>query len=166
MPDQKDLLAHSNQINRKLQAEAMPERKTDAPVLAVPPAAKDLKMTDDNEDPFNGNMNNRRVAERIANTPGKRKQFLNNSMPTHIGDPNKAAADVAKSQKVNPVKPEDDPDKMPPLTLPSIAQHPAPDSGQTAAQALESVKAKGGATATNKPPAPASGAAPAWKPNA
>jgi hypothetical protein len=51
-------------------------------------------------DPFGGNRNNRKVAARIA-SEGKRR-FLNNSTPTHTGDPAKAAADLKLSLQLNP----------------------------------------------------------------
>lgn len=54
----------------------------------------------EDEDPFGGNANNRRVAARIAKM--SKRKFLNNSEPTHVGDPEKAARDVARSLEVNP----------------------------------------------------------------
>lgn len=54
----------------------------------------------EDEDPFNGNQNNRRVAARIAKM--SKRKYLNNSEPTHIGDPEKAARDVARSLELNP----------------------------------------------------------------
>lgn len=60
----------------------------------------ELDLTDEDEDPFGGNTNNRRVAERIAAT--STRIYSNTAKPIHMGDPTKARADIAKSKRVNP----------------------------------------------------------------
>lgn len=153
-PTTEELLAHSNKVNRNIVARDMPEPTGVS--LPDPDPAKAV-LDDPDADPFAGNLNNRRVAERIAK--GKTRKYLSNSMPTHLGDPNKAAADVAKSKAVNPTPPDVDGENLPPIPL--VAQVPVPEAGESAGEALN---AKTG----NKPPkkAPGNAEPKAWKPNA
>lgn len=133
-----------------------------APLAVVPPASE-LKMDDDG-DPFNGNLNNRRVAERIA-SERKYKQYLNNSEPTHTGDPKKALDDIARSKALVPdplVKTDDDP--MPPIALPSLPTPGSPAAVKAAADKKTTKVTTLGPPAT---PAPAASTPPpTWKPNA
>lgn len=81
-------------IGRAIQQAAHQEVTMPAPSKEAP---LDLYVE---EDPFGGNLNNRRVAARIARAA--KRQFLNNSTPTHVGDPVKAAKDVELSLRLNP----------------------------------------------------------------
>lgn len=56
-----------------------------------PTAIEDLQLDEPDSDPFNGNLNNRRVAARIAR-----------GIEVSAGDPKKAKADVEQSLRVNP----------------------------------------------------------------
>lgn len=106
-----------------------------------------LTITDENEDPFSGNINNRKVAERIA-TSGRRV-YTNAARPAHQGDPIKAAADIAKSKLLNPDPVVDNSDDEPEtITVKPTAGSPA------AVKKVESTAA------------PATNAPPVWKPNA
>lgn len=67
-----------------------------APVLPV----HKLSLDNEDDDPFNGNVNNRKVAERIA--AQNRTLYTNAHKIIHTGDPGKAARDVAKSKESNP----------------------------------------------------------------
>src|SRR4051812_7194661 len=94
--------------------------------------AGELKFDMEDDDPFNGNRNNRRVAARIA-SEHRTVHYLNNSMPTHIGDPRKAEADVRRSLEVNP-----DPvvlDDDAPVSLPPVALTPGSPAAKKAAEA-------------------------------
>jgi hypothetical protein len=125
------------QINKAIQ---------DAGVITVLPGvpSHELTLVDADEDPFLGNRNNRRVAARIA-VAFKSKKFLNQSNPTHVGDPEKAAADVERSLQLNP-----DPQIADPEMLPALPALP-PSVGSPASK-----------KAAQKP----AGAPAAWKPNA
>lgn len=151
-PKHQDLLANATEINRKIDGSKMP--KDTGRELPTPPPADQLVHVDPNEDPFGGNQNNKRVAERIAKE--KVRKYFNNSHPAHLGDPAKAAKDVAQSNRVNPTTDED----TKPVALPTVAQLPAPAEGQTAAEALAE-KTEGKGKGKGKP---AAGAAPAWTP--
>lgn len=158
-PNHGDLLAASNQVNARIAASENSPRP-DVKV-ATPPKVQDLKLVDEDVDPFNGNLNNRRVAERIAQTPGGVKQFLNNSLPSHIGDPTKAAADVAKSKSIIP-----DPHGAPGEVL---AQAPTKEEMAKTDAAVRNRQRRGPATPVNEPPSIGAGAAggaasPEWKP--
>lgn len=157
-PTQGELLEAANRINRKIAVQRNPKMADSTVELAAPPHPSELKITNDDEDPFNGNMNNRRVAERIANS--KERKYLNNSQPIHTGDPNKAAADVAKSKAVNPDVPEAKPGTKSTLpSLPTVAQSPDPGPDKSAADALAEQTAKAAGKPAGKPAAE-------WKPNA
>lgn len=155
-----DMLKASNQINANLAAQ---EVKPNPGAKAVKPAPiQELKLVDENEDPFKGNLNNRRVAERIAELPGGVKQYLNNSLPTHIGDPNKAAADVAKSMAITPPTPHDE----------HLAQAPTEDELKQAAKtnaknrkaAAEAAASASVAGTAEEPASIGTGSSPTWKP--
>lgn len=154
MPTQNDLLNVAKvhdatiysryiKINKAIQSAGVIETLPGTPT-------HELSLVDADEDPFMGNRNNRRVASRIA-VAFKSKKFLNSSQPTHIGDPEKAAADVERSLELNPDPQVANPEVLPPL--PSLA----PSKGSPA----EKKAAKKAATDV----APA-GAPPTWKPNA
>jgi hypothetical protein len=142
-PNHGDMLADSTRINRKIAGEKMPAVGVGR-TLPEPPSASEISHEDPNADPFGGNMNNKRVAERIAGETQRR--YANNSHPFHMGDPRKAAADVARSNAVNPT---DDEKKT--VVLPTVAQSPDPGADMTAEQALAAKQAgkkpaKAGAT--------------------
>lgn len=118
------------------------------------PVAELVLTTEEEDDPFQGNLNNRRVAERIAGTLTHRK-YLNNSEPTHVGDPQKALADIERSKRINP----DPPQPMKDEEMPAIVLPPSP--GSPAA-----VKAAQEAAGTAAAPAETKPAAAVWKPNA
>lgn len=113
--------------------------------------ASELKFDMDDDDPFNGNRNNRRVAARIA-ADHRTIHYLNNSMPTHIGDPKKAEADVAKSLAVDPDPVVLGDDAV--VELPHIALTPGSPAAKKAAEAA----AKGDDKPVTAPPV--------WKANA
>lgn len=134
-----DLTASSEKIATHAAALAVVKAGTTKPTPGLHPS--ELTLIDEDEDPFNGNANNRRVAERIA-AQGNRV-YANNSRPIHTGDPAKARADIAKSKRLNPdVVPDADFEESVP------ARKPTP--GSPAA-----LKAENGA---------ATAAPPVWKP--
>lgn len=169
-PTTKELLEASKQHNNTLSLNAEQLKKAIAGALttSVDPAIpgvhpSQLALTDPDEDPFNGNLNNRRVAERIA-AQGNRV-YTNASRPLHTGDPNKAAADIAKSKRINPdviVESEEEPV---PVKLP-----PTPGSPAAIKAAEEAAKkAKAPVVAANAGPGgarPVAATPPTWKPNA
>lgn len=120
-------------------------REVQASVVPIPHPSE-YSLIDQDEDPFGGNVNNRNVAERIAKL--KTRLYTNASRPIHTGDPAKAAADIAKSRKLNPDVPVDNSD----------AEEPAvtvkPSEGSPAAS-----KATGGVSKAAPQPT-------TWKPNA
>jgi hypothetical protein len=95
MPQLMDLLKHSLFLENK---------KVDPKAAAPAPIKPGLFDIDD--DPFNGNLNNRRVAQRIAD--GDKNQVPSTANGPVVGNPVKAAADVAKSQVVTPEPPKED----------------------------------------------------------
>jgi GDP-D-mannose dehydratase len=110
---------------------------------------EELDLSSQVEDPFGGNTNNRKVAERISKLD--RRMFTHNNRPIHMGDPSKAKADVALSKQLNPevVIEEEDPEVVKPTIIPSPG---SPAALKRAAPAVEPDKS------TLAPPA--------WKPNA
>ena len=104
MPEIKDLLkaaqefdagqaAHTVKIGKALLAVPM------QPAATIPPV-HELSLIAEDEDPFAGNLNNRRVAERVASQ--NRTIYTNVHKIVHTGDPGKAARDVELSKKLNP----------------------------------------------------------------
>ncbi len=123
----------------------------EAGVIAVTSAVPvhELKLHDEDADPFNGNVNNRRVAARIARDMPRKS--ANHSEHFIIGNPDKAAQDVARSLAVNPdpVIPSGD-------VLPDIQLAPTPGSPAAQRKAKDKQKPK------NASPA----APPTWTQNA
>src|ERR1035437_7530643 len=129
MPSQKELLNVAQGHDAVVLGRYVTINKAiqQAGVIEVLPGipSNELTLVDADEDPFLGNRNNRRVAARIA-VAFKSKKFLNESHPTHVGDPEKAAADVEKSLALNPDPLEASPDVLPELpALPPKAGSPA-----------------------------------------
>lgn len=163
-PEIRDLLNVANLHDAATVANQVKLAKVIAAGAIVPtiaPPVSELKLLEEDEDPFNGNINNRNVAKRIARMSGRK--FLNTTQPTHIGDPNKAAADVAKSEKVNPDPTVEDEDDDEPVN----AKPPSPNSpaakkaaAEAAAKATAAASGQAGnATDTSAKP-------PEWKANA
>lgn len=129
---------------------------------AIPPA-HELELNEtETKDPFGGNQNNLRVAERVAS---EQKQWFNAHPVPHKGDPVKAAHDVALSRSLNPAgmtdieKEEAD-----------NAEKRKPMLGTPRADRLSSASepaTTGTTVTTTAPTAPAFVApgAPGWKPN-
>lgn len=129
-----------------------------------------LVLIDENEDPFGGNINNRRVAERIMRQRGK--NYGNTHIPTHTGDPSKAARDVAKSKEINP-DPLGNSDEEATVEAKRETRLPAPGSPAANRQAAEAAEdnpkvAKPGATtvAQTAAAAPVTATPAAWTPPA
>lgn len=164
-----NMLRNHNKVNANdmSNTEEVVRRQLEPSLPGLP--ANELKLDFEDEDPFGGNINNRRVAERIANEKGR--VYLNHSAPSHLGDPSKARADIAKSKALNPDPVATDPDRLPPVVIPPMA----PTAGSPAAKQAEEL-AKGNkqdGPQTVEVPAPGTQAAgtpngppPAWKPNA
>lgn len=89
-----NIFGRNVKINKAIQAAG--QQEVTMPAESQPMVT--IIMPDD--DPFQGNLNNRRVAARIARAT--HRKFLNNSEPTHVGDPEKARKDVEQSLRVNP----------------------------------------------------------------
>lgn len=162
-PTQVELMANANRI-ASLETAAQVKKNQAAAASAgtvtpqPPTPLKDLVLIHPDEDPFNGNENNRNVARRIAKA-GKRI-FMNTAQPTHMGDPNKAAEDVAKSDKVNPplgAEEAHEPIKVVPPAPGSPAAKKLAAEAEAASKAAATGAATGGATGV-KPPE--------WKANA
>ena len=153
-----DLLKVANEHDLARQANEVKMNRASGVVAPTPGLpVEQLHLIEEDADPFNGNLNNRRVAMRIAGL--KRRTFLNDSQPTHIGDPNKAASDVKKSLSVLP-EPEggEAEGSAKPAALPASFLRP-PTAGSPAAKAVTGKEPAKAASSTQAPP-------PAWKPNA
>lgn len=94
----------------------------------------ELTLMLEDEDPFNGNLNNRRVAARIARD-GERIS-ANHSHPVVMGNAEKARADVEKSLAVFPDPAIPNPDEE------LAADAPAPTPGSPAAKKAAKAAAK------------------------
>lgn len=108
---QKDLLANAQRVDAGEFARGIKITKAmhAAARESTPPAAfhpVHLLQLEDQDDPFKGNLNNRRVAARIA---AKRE--------VTSGDPVKAAADVKKSLAILPDAVVPTGDDLPPIVL-------------------------------------------------
>lgn len=158
MADLQELLAVSRLHNaaistsqiEKTVAAITAASKIVAPALPGAPISE-LNLVNENEDPFGGNINNRKVAKRISEQ--SRRMYTNHSLPIHTGDPVKAAEDIARSERLNPeviAEPEEDVEK------PAKQRKPTPGSPAALKAAV--------------PVAPVAAvpsvAPPAWKPNA
>lgn len=119
-PTQMELLKAAQTVDNTIHAHRVKVNKAilDAGSLpaATPVPVSELQLVHEDDDPFNGNINNRKVAERVAAT--NRRIWMNNSEPTHMGDPAKAKADIERSKRINPdpVKASDN-DPLPPIDL-------------------------------------------------
>lgn len=164
-----EMLAASKEVDDREaahQAEVSEAVKGVGTLPAVKPhPVEELALEDEDADPFGGNHNNRRVAARIAREYRERK-YLNSSTPTHVGDPEKAAADVAQSLRVtgqdlhygsasdNPVEPE--------VQQPSLNMPKANADSPAAKKAAADKKA----AASNGTKTEGDGQPPTWRPNA
>lgn len=166
MPTLQQMLEMSRNID--VQIGSVQQRKTMAAVEALSktnfgpglPGAmpNEIAIADSDEDPFGGNVNNRKVAERIAGQT--KRKYTNIAHPIHTGDPDKARKDIARSKSLLPDPAEEKDEDVAPAKLPT------PTAGSPAA--------KRAAEAAAKPPvieplaaAPATSTAPpTWKPNA
>lgn len=162
-PTQKELLNEAKRFDTQSQlkmtdlAEKVVQLSAqyDTPFNTTP--IEELQLTDPSADPFNGNLNNRRVAARIARR-----------IEVTTGDPIKAAEDVKKSLEVNPETAVKTGDELPELKLVS-SRTPTPGS-----PAAAKAEAQGKGSKTKEPAAPVAAtgtegkpaAAPQWKPNA
>lgn len=131
------------------------DNPTATPEPEAPIPATELDLEDHDADPFGGNINNRRVAERVA--AQKSPEFLNFAIPTHGGDPNKAREDIQKSKAINPdpVIPAGDGDEMLPVSVPT-----GPTPGSPAAEAANAPSAPLPPAPPDAPPMPAGMVAP------
>lgn len=127
--------------------------------VTVGVATKDLNLTIDldQHDPFGGNLNNRRVAARIAQMSSRSTPRGDTS--THTGDPEKAARDVEQSLKVLPDPKIPSGDELPPINL-TPAKTPTPGSPAASKGKKTAQPAATDDQANDK------GMPPAWKPNA
>lgn len=165
-PTTQDMLKHANEVNATLASNTTEEVVKRVQGKSTLPAPEDLtveSLNDPTEDPFGSNVNNRRVAKRIAAEKGR--VYLNHSMPTHLGDPEKARKDIAKSEKLNPSIESPDPDAMPPINF-SAKPTPGSPADKKAQEAAKGAKQDGPQT-TEQPAAgtqaPATGAVtPPW----
>lgn len=149
-----DLTLMANQVNQNLATQSGLVKPTE------PVPVEDLVLNLEDEDPFNGNVNNRNVAKRISRQGGR--TFFNHPITNHTGDPNKAAEDVAKSLAINPDKVDLDEDDVK-TEIPPMAPTPgSPAAKQAEAVAKAAKAASGGAPAAT----PKSLEPPTWKPNA
>lgn len=156
--EHKDLLDVSRTIDAQLgnvqtqkvkaAVEAIAKQNFGPSLPGVNPA--DLNLEDTDEDPFNGNVNNRKVAERIA--AQRSRKYVNLAKPIHTGDPDKARKDIARSKAINP-DPEKEDVKAELLTLTLV-----PSAGSPAAIKAAKPTVKEAPAVPNGPPA--------WKPNA
>jgi hypothetical protein len=158
------MLKASQEVDDKINAHAVQQNKALADVGTLeavkPHPIEELVLEDADADPFGGNHNNRRVADRISREYKERK-FLNSSAPTHTGDPEKAAADVAQSlrvtgQDINYGRTGDAPE----VELPRQLNLPKPSQDSPAAKKAAAEKATEVKSANAQP------AVPSWKPNA
>jgi hypothetical protein len=148
-----DLLRVANEHDAQLQSRsfkitnAMKHAGEQVATPGVP--VHELKMDIEDEDPFNGNLNNRRVAARIARQGHILTANHENTVnPYQIGDAKKAHEDVQKSLAVNP-------DPQVPSGDDAAVQEPPVTPGSPAAR-----RRSGGRKA-----AQASKAAPTWEDN-
>jgi hypothetical protein len=127
-----DLLRTANEHDAQLQSRdfkitrAMKHAGEQVATPGLP--VHELKMDIEDEDPFNGNLNNRRVAARIARqghvTTANHENTVN---PYQLGDAKKAHEDVQKSLAVNP-------DAQVPSGDDAAVQEPTPTPGSPAAK--------------------------------
>jgi hypothetical protein len=129
MHEHKDLLKVAKEHDAKIFARQVKINKALKEAgevdVTVGPSAEDLNLTglEQTHDPFNGNLNNRRVAARIATEPDHVSG--NTVHRVFMSNREKAAADVAKSLAVlpDPVVPTGD--DLPPVVL---TKQPTPGS--------------------------------------
>lgn len=139
-PTVQEMLKHHNEVNAQIQSnmEVVTKRQVEPSKPGEPVTVESL--TDPTADPFGGNVNNRRVAKRIALE--KRRVYLNHSMPSHLGDPDKARKDIALSEKLNPeVDLSADDEKMPEIKLPPTPPTPGSPAAKKAAAAQSAAPA-------------------------
>ena len=167
MPELKILLEHAAAVDASIN---MHNVKIGKAILSVPPQEtvkppkpSELSLEHEDDDPFNGNVNNRKVAERIA--AQNRTIYTNVHKIIHTGDPGKAARDVAKSKAINPDALTDNEleEAQAEETARKLREVKPTPGSPAAVKAEADAKAAQGVTAT-----PASPAAPVipWKPNA
>lgn len=161
-PTTKDMLATANQHDLTLTASDVKlgqalRAGTTAPTPGVP--ADELDLTMPHEDPFGGNINNRKVAERISRQTGR--QYLNMALPTHTGDPHKAAKDIARSKEMNPdpVVSDENGDVLPEINLP-VSLKPPTAGSPAAVRAAKEAQQAGEAAAEGKGPSGVAGGTP------
>jgi hypothetical protein len=132
MPTHQQLLDQQAEIGAKLGTGS--ERKVVEAVKAIAAQnfgpgiqgahPRDINFSDA-DDPFGGNVNNRKVAERIAGQ--SRIAFTNLSKPIHTGDPQKARRDIERSKTFtpDPVEETEDVEVAEPILLRPSADSPA-----------------------------------------
>jgi uncharacterized protein (DUF2267 family) len=173
MADQKELLANAAAVDIAAQLHSV---KIGKAILSVPPQptvppppVHELTLIQEDDDPFNGNVNNRKVAERIA--AQNRTIYTNVHKIVHTGDPGKAARDIEQSLRVNPDALSDaEKDEIANRELAAKLAEAKPSAGSPAAQRQAEDRAKSAENAANAPinrqtPDPALAPVP-WKPNA
>lgn len=142
-----DLLRTANEHDAQIQSRnfkitnAMKHAGDQVATPGVP--VHELSLDIEDEDPFNGNLNNRRVASRIAREGHTRTANHENIVnPYQIGDAKKAREDVEKSLAVNP-------DPQVPSGDDAAVQEPPVTPGSPAAR-----RRSGGRKAQSGKPAP------------
>lgn len=131
-PTQKELLKVAGEFENRTQQhrvkinKAVVEAGTIDITPGLPAEKLDLTLTGDDDDPFYGNQNNRRVAERTAKT------LRRVSSVTPTDEHERVMADIAQSKKVNPDPVIEKDDEFPALPF----MKPTP--GSPAALAAES----------------------------